>query len=186
MKKPSITLLSLVANFLCATCAQSSFKSISIPPTISNTTSVAQFISDSSFDGPKVTNINSSSYDWWYFDAVSLDSNYSIVAVFYASPNTSFIGAESATDILEVQIRVQTPEEDVFFAVDSPSATAGKLTLDGNDITGDWEGTGSRFLGRDLTCYNVTFDSDAAEELGISGFISMTSVRSWILSFSRL
>ncbi|KAE9386650.1 hypothetical protein BT96DRAFT_1083528 [Gymnopus androsaceus JB14] len=62
--------------------------------------------------------------------------------------------ARSTRDILEVQSRVQTPEDDVFFAIESPFATRAKLTLDGNDI-------------EDLLGYSVTFDTDAEEELGI-------------------
>lgn len=106
---------------------------------------------------------------------VSFDHSYSIVAVFYTTPNTSFIGAGSATEILEVQISVQTPEDNVFF-YNAAYASGATVQMNENDIQANWEGTGAGFVGLDLAQYTIQFD--ATEQLGISGFMTMESVSS--------
>lgn len=54
--------------------------------------SIAQYVSGTSgLDGPKITPVvNSTSYDWWYFDAVSNDASMGIVVVFYLSTDLGF------------------------------------------------------------------------------------------------
>jgi hypothetical protein len=61
------------------------------PNSVNTGNSVAQFTSGvTGFDGPKVSSLNGTSYDWWYFDAVSSTSNASIVLVFYIATDAGF------------------------------------------------------------------------------------------------
>lgn len=53
--------------------------------------SYAQFISTASgLDAPKVSPVNSTVIDWWYFDTVSVDSNASMVVVFFTTGTLGF------------------------------------------------------------------------------------------------
>ena len=58
----------------------------------SNGPSTVQFESASSgFDGPKVTNLNSTTFDLWYFDVVADDLSATAVVSFYtADPGALF------------------------------------------------------------------------------------------------
>ncbi|KIK69532.1 hypothetical protein GYMLUDRAFT_33905 [Collybiopsis luxurians FD-317 M1] len=157
-------------------CISAQTFSVQYPPTIVDEDSITQYIASSSFDGAKVTSVNASSYDWWYFDVVSLDHTYSAVVVFYTAPNTSFPFLPDGKNILAAQISLQTPDAGVL-AFNTAYANAATLTVGGDDtdIQGDWEGVGAAFTGAEnLTLYNVTFDAE--EELGVTGFISFNSV----------
>jgi hypothetical protein len=63
-----------------------------VPNTVAIGNSIAQYISgDSGLDGPKVSpEINATSFDWLYFDAVSEDSSMAIVIVFFLSTDLGF------------------------------------------------------------------------------------------------
>ena len=63
-----------------------------VPAMVSTLPTTALFTSSSfGFDGPKAHPINLTTYDWWYFDAVSADAMQSIVVVFFTvSPPFTF------------------------------------------------------------------------------------------------
>lgn len=62
-------------------------------------------------DSPKVTPINSTSWDWWYFDVVSEDAQSSAVLVLYTAPETGFaFSGAPAQSILEVSLALKVPE----------------------------------------------------------------------------
>ncbi|KZT50781.1 hypothetical protein CALCODRAFT_521771 [Calocera cornea HHB12733] len=56
-----------------------------IPPYPVNGTSAVQFALDGPFDAPKTDFFNQSTFQWWYFDALSEDLKQSIVFTFYAN-----------------------------------------------------------------------------------------------------
>ncbi|KAF5364721.1 hypothetical protein D9757_012491 [Collybiopsis confluens] len=177
MKLLPLTLLSLASLALFVGAA-----TISFPPTVGLGTSNVQFTStsnspatDSGFDAPKVIpNVNSTTYQWYYFDVVSDDSSYSIVATFFSAPSTAFPFTLSPAMTLEVLISVQTPDSDVFY-LDGTFATDAQVTTVGDGASGVWEGTGLSFTGStDMSSYQVVFD--AADSLGIEGSISMQSI----------
>ncbi|KAF5385702.1 hypothetical protein D9757_003548 [Collybiopsis confluens] len=163
-------ILSLFLHYLLAVSASTT----QYPSTVVDGDSIVQYIATSAIDAPKVSTINATSYDYWYFDAVSLDHEYSVVAVFYAAPKTSFPFLPKNQQILAAQISVQTPGA---VTINTTYATAATLTVDdiNNDIEGTWEGIGAAFTGtRNMTLYNVTFESE--EQLGVSGFASFKSI----------
>ena len=67
-----------------------------IPATVADGPSTVEFISTGTgFDGPKVKPLNGSTFDWWYFDVVSEDTEYSMILVFFASsPNGLWPGID--------------------------------------------------------------------------------------------
>src|SRR3954452_10827676 len=68
-----------------------STETLVVPNIIQTGTSNAQFVSGiSGLDGPKVRPNNATTFDWWYFDAVSKDGLSSIVVVFYLSTDLGF------------------------------------------------------------------------------------------------
>jgi hypothetical protein len=81
--------LAASALFASTTTAASS---LVVPNKIALGPSVPQFVSGASaLDGPKLTNeVNATSFDWWYFDAVSSNSQAAIVVVFYLSTSLGF------------------------------------------------------------------------------------------------
>jgi hypothetical protein len=61
-------------------------------------------------DSPKITPINSTSWDWRYFDVVSEDAQSSLVVVFYTAPETAFDFSGAPTQsILEASLALNFP-----------------------------------------------------------------------------
>lgn len=168
--------------FASATAAAST---LVVPNTIASGPSVAQFVSGASaLDGPKLTNeVNATSFDWWYFDAVSSNSQAAIVVVFYLSTSLGFPFVPPGT-VLSVDIFATYPDgSQVFFPVGNPpvggSAT---ITTDGDGTSGNWAGTGFSFEGTpDLSSYTVTIDSPI---FGVSGTLTLNSVSATAFSSS--
>jgi hypothetical protein len=155
----------------------SSASTLIVPNTIQTGPSTAQFISDASgLDSPKVNPTNATSFDWWYFDAVSADSLSSVVIVFYLSTDLGFPfllpGAAVSVDIF-VSFDDGTL---LFLPINDLPGTAGEATVvsDGEGASGSWANTGFSFEGSsDLSQYTVTIDSPL---LGISGSLVLNSV----------
>ena len=165
--------------FVSALCASFvAAQTVTFPNTITTGESTAQYISGASgLDGPKVTpSINATTYDWWYFDALSSDASMGIVVVFYLSTDLGFPfvppGSALSVDIFatfEDGSLVFLPLSDI--PGDAGSAT---ITTNGDGASGVWEGTGFQFQGApDLSSYTVTIDNPT---LGISGTLDLKSV----------
>lgn len=141
--------------------------------------SVAQFVSDASgLDGPKMDpEINSTSFDWWYFDAVSENNSCAVVIVFYM---TTDLGFPFVPPLSTLSVDIFATFEDgslVFLPLNNPPLSAGSATVvtDGDGSSGIWEGTGFEWKGApDLSQYVVTIDSPL---LGMSGSLVLNSVR---------
>ncbi|KAJ3796366.1 hypothetical protein GGU11DRAFT_809821 [Lentinula aff. detonsa] len=148
---------------------------VTFPPTVGLGTSDVQYISSSStFDSLKISNVNSTTYEWYYFDAISDDGSYSVVATFFVAPNTAFPFTGSPTMTLEVLLSIQTPDSDVFY-LNGAFATDAQVSTDGDGASGVWEGTGLSFNGSsDMSSYQVVIDSAAS--MGVTGTISMQSI----------
>ncbi|KAJ3810481.1 hypothetical protein EV368DRAFT_73417 [Lentinula lateritia] len=148
---------------------------VTFPPTVGLGASDALYTSSaSSFDSLKISNVNSTTYEWYYFDAISDDGSYSVVATFFVAPDTAFPFTGSSTMTLEVLLSVQTPDSDVFY-LSGAFATDAQVTTDGDGASGVWEGTGLSFNGSsDMSSYEVVIDS--ADVMGVTGTISMQSI----------
>ena len=136
------------------------------------TTSVAY-----GFDSPKIRPVNSSSWDWWYFDVVSEDAQSSAVVVFYTAPETGFVFAEAPTDsILEASLSVILPGSDGHPETISVVNFAEKATIVTveNGASGEWTGSGFSFAGTpDMKEYIVTINDEMS---GVKGTITYHSV----------
>jgi hypothetical protein len=125
-------------------------------------------------DSPKVSPINSTSWDWWYFDVVSEDSQSSAVVVLYTAPETGFVFAQAPTQsILEASLYLNVPEysEPVSLAAFANNVT---IVSVGNGASGEWRGTGFGFDGSpDMRTYVLAIDN---EMLGVKGTITFQSV----------
>ena len=148
-------------------------------------TSVAQFVSDASgLDSPKVHPNNATSFDWWYFDAVSNDNLASVVIVFYLSTDLGFPFLLPGSAI-SVDIFVSFDDGTyLFLPLNDLPSTAGEATIvtDGNGSSGVWDNTGFQWTSSsDMSQYVVTINSPW---LGISGSLTLNSVRTFEFFFS--
>jgi hypothetical protein len=151
-----------------------------IPNAIQTGMSVAQFVSSTSgLDGPKVQPNNATSFDWWYFDAVSEDNLSSVVIVFYLSTDLGFPFLLPGSAI-SVDIFVSFDDGTyLFFPLNDLPSTAGEATVVtvGDGSSGIWASTGFQWTGTsNMSQYVVTIDSPA---LGISGSLTLNSVRTF-------
>ena len=140
--------------------------------------SIAQFRSGTSgLDGPKMSpEINATSFDWWYFDAVSANNSCAVVIVFYM---TTDVGFPFVLPLSSLSVDIFATFEDgtlVYLPVNDPLLSAGTATVvtDGDGSSGVWEGTGFEWKGTaDMSQYVVTIDYPL---LDISGTLVLNSV----------
>ena len=144
-----------------------------IPSTAVEEDITANFISSYyGLDAPQLSAVNSSSFDWWYFDAVSTDLTSSLVIVFYTALISSFPFLPASTDVTTVGIYVGFP---------NGTATTTYLNADDAIVTpsqqgssGVFQGTGASWAGAgDDSGYIVTIDSPTT---GIYGTFTLKSV----------
>lgn len=84
-----------------------------IPPAVVNGSSSAIFTSTSDgLDGPKITPVNSTSWDWWYFDVVSADAQSSAVLLTLVENNIM----PSFGNFLHTQLILKIPKPTTSFA----------------------------------------------------------------------
>lgn len=167
------TLFVLLGFFIGFTTAAAS--TANIPGLASPSASVVQFLSAvDGLDGPKIEPVNSSVFDWWYFDAVSDEDQSSIVVTFFTSSNDGFLFLYPSPIVTPVYIWTSSPTGEVnSWVFDAQDAVV--RTLD-NGASGSWTGSGVSWEGSaDMSTYTITID--AAEE-GISGTFTLQSVQS--------
>ncbi|KAI9729151.1 MAG: hypothetical protein M1834_007058 [Cirrosporium novae-zelandiae] len=140
-------------------------------PDAANGTSVAQFISSASgFNSPKVHPVNSTSFDWWYFDAVSEDQQYSIVVIFFISSYRAFPFISGST-ILPTIITISSSEDDLLTGAEAFAEEATIVTT-GDGATGLWKDTGFSFAGtEDMSSYTISVNAS-----GIQGTFTMDTI----------
>lgn len=150
--------------------------SITFTPALYAGPSQVQFTSCASgADGPRVYPINATTFDWWYFDAVSDDGTQALTVIFFTS---SFIGFSfdlaNAIDPLNVYVFANTGSgSPVSFPVVATSVT---LDTVGNGATGTWTGSGISFQGSpDLSTYTLTFEKTALNS-DIEGTFTLNTV----------
>ncbi|KAL2869747.1 uncharacterized protein BJX67DRAFT_391755 [Aspergillus lucknowensis] len=133
------------------------------------------------FDAPKVSPINATTWDWWYFDATQSptenDEQASVVVTFYTATASGFdllagYAAEGFTSLTLVEARVTwangSSEAYIF------NATEAVITAVDNGASGDFDEGADKasFTGApDLSAYRVGLQS-----LLISGSVTIHSV----------
>src|SRR5271155_543994 len=125
-----------------------------------NTDSSSQRLDDcfttplSNFDGPQIVNGNATSFEWWYFDAVSSDGKSGVTIVFY---RTGVAGIHDPLDYVEISL--VEPNGSIF--TDSFAANSSNVTACGYGASGVWNAAGASFQGTpDLRLYNITLDNN--------------------------
>ena len=152
-----------------------------IPSTVSDGPSNIQYNwTGTNLDGPKVKPFNASSFEWWYFDAISSDLDYSLVLVFHAAgPNAA--GQTNATIGSAVSAEVDVTLADgsaISVEVAGDSLT---IVTEGDGSTGVLNGTGWSWIGQpDLSRYDIAINDTTN---AVIGTVSLNSVR--FMSFSR-
>jgi hypothetical protein len=144
-----------------------------VPSTVALGPSIAQFISSEyGFDGPQMSSIDITAFDWWYFDAVSPDLNTSVVIVFYTALATAFPFLDVGTDVTVVGMQTSWPNGTT--GKYSFKATEAIITTNQKGASGDWVGSGASFTGAsDLSSYLVSINSSST---GIYGDFLLESV----------
>lgn len=142
--------------------------------TVSKGQSTVELISSGKpFDGPKVTPINSTTFDWWYFDVVDKNASQSLTVAFYSASNTALAFLPELESLNFVHVSGILPNGTRFVSVipakDSPVRTVGEGS------SGSWEGTGFNWKGSpSLDHYDIKAN-DAS--VGYKGVMKLKSVR---------
>lgn len=164
-----------------------------IPATVQNEPAYVRFEVDTpggilgiqsrqSLDAPMLDSINSSVFDWWYFDAVSLDDpRESLVLTFFTATADAFPFLDSTQKSVLIAYAWASFSNGSSWAGYLPATLAtvdigGDGEADGNVSSGMWEDTGFRWNAskEDLSAYEISVDSP---ELDVKGTLSFTSVR---------
>ncbi|KFY46509.1 hypothetical protein V495_02405 [Pseudogymnoascus sp. VKM F-4514 (FW-929)] len=162
---------------LCATTVLAATTSHTYTNVIQTGPSEALMVSDgSALDGPKLTpGNNATTFDWWYFDAVSTNGASAVVMVFYLSTD---LGFPFVPPLSTLSVDIFATFDDgslVFLPLNNLPYKAGQATVttDGDGASGNWQGTGFSFEGSpDLSTYKVMVDSPI---LAIKGTLELKS-----------
>ncbi len=164
-------LLSLIATVSCLVPRQEVSESglaqeKIIPSTVATGNVDAPFISSADcLDGPKLSGINASSYDWWYFDVVAPDLNTSIAIVFYTASQPAFPFTPASNDITRVGIYISLADGSIEGRY--LNATEAIITSHGQGSSGVFKDTGAEWKGApDLSYYTVHINSSSADVVG--------------------
>ncbi|EKM52086.1 uncharacterized protein PHACADRAFT_128256 [Phanerochaete carnosa HHB-10118-sp] len=124
------------------------------------------------FDAPKTLPINGSSFDWWYFDVVSEDLDYSLVLVFFAATaNGLWKGLPELPASVWVDGQISAPDGPAHnFIADSNDLIV--MTM-ANGSSGTLNGTGWGWAGLpDMSYYELIIDDP---EAGVQGTVTFES-----------
>ena len=131
-----------------------------------------------SLDAPKISRVNNSVFDWWYFDAVSeTDPRDSFVVTFFTSSAAAFPFLDPAeSSVLIAYLWVSFANGTVFS--DYVPATLATVTGGRNaeySSAGNWSSTGFSWMAydEDLSEYEITI---ASEKMQVEGRVSLSSV----------
>lgn len=131
----------------------------------------ASFTSTTPLDAPQLSAVNSTSFDWWYFDVVSTDLTRSLVIVFYTALPTAFPFLPASSTITKVGVYATYPNGTITGGY--LDATEAVITTDGQGASGDFVGSGAKFQGTpNLSSYSVSI---TAASRGIVGTFNLTS-----------
>lgn len=146
----------------------------------------AQWISTAhTLDNPKLSAVNETSGEWWYFDVASA-GKANLVIVFYSTTNITFplLGPIPSINLVSI---TGTFENGTEFGTRIP-ATNAITTSVGDGTSGVWEGTGVSWAGTpDMSGYIVTINNP---EYGVKGSLTLKSVSSvlepfWLARLTR-
>ena len=127
------------------------------------------------FDAPKIRPVNTTTYDWWYFSAISSglangDLSSAVVTFYDATPG-GFAALSNKTTKLEVSL-TGSFKDGTPFGIDAFPANAVVVT-EGDGSEGRWGEYGSWTGSSELKRWEVCFQ-DAG--LGVKGCMNLESV----------
>lgn len=152
----------------------SQIRTYHIPSAVSNHSSTAQFTSTASgLDAPKIHPVNSSAFDWWYFDVVASapHSLASVVVIFYTTTATAFPFFPPSDSVTLVQI-AGTFENGTAFGT-MLSADGATVRTDDTGSSGDWNNSGFSWTHGGDSDYTIVID---APDVGVKGNIDFRAV----------
>jgi hypothetical protein len=124
---------------------------------------------DAVFDSSKVHHPNTTSYDWWYFDAVAGQGNASLVILFVVSPQSVY---KDLPTVLQVQISGSFANGTSFQAIEF--AEKAIVSSGAPGTKGQWKGAEAGWVGSsDMSKYEITLSLKRA---GIEGTFTLQSV----------
>jgi hypothetical protein len=140
-------------------------ESLTIPPTAVTGDVTANFQAVSSLDGPQLSAINGTSWDWWYFDAVSPDAKSNVAIIFYTASSLGFPFLPPSPEVTLVEVHALLPNGTIF-NVFIPAEEA-VITPIGDGSLGCFEGANASWTGSsDMKDYRVVIDSAANGVVG--------------------
>jgi hypothetical protein len=129
----------------------------------------------SNLDGPKVLDINETTWDWWYFDAVSSDlpngDLSSITIVFYLGARSGFGLLPNTNTSLAAQISGTYTNGTVFAMMHDP--VVAEVATVGRGSSGRWDDLGGWWSNSDATEYEIWWND---EELDMRGCLRIEAV----------
>lgn len=152
-------------------------RAYNIPPTAQDgPSSMDTLSSQSPLDGHKLDVVDANSYETWYFDVVSNDSEAVFMVTFTIGTNYAFGFANTTTTgekIVHASMRGLFPNG-TFFLYSLPAEGA-RITTVGEGSSGDFIGTGCKWAGSpDLATYILSFDIPSLEIKGGATFNSVS------------
>lgn len=144
-----------------------------IPFQVQNISSEVQFTYPGyGLDGPKVHPINSTTFDWWYFDAVSASGDLaSVVINFYTASPGGFEALTNTSTVLETSISGSFANGTTFIINEYPSEAV--VITEGDGSAGRWGEYSSWKSTPDLKNWEIRFD---APEYGVKACMTLESV----------
>lgn len=147
-----------------------------IDSTVTNATSSIQFTyPGTGFDGPKVRPVNTTTFDWWYFDAVSKDlpsgDLSSVAIVFYDASFEGFELLDHKPTKLQCSI-TGTFSNGSIFGQDVYPAEATVVTV-GDSSGGKWGANTGWSSSPDMKYWEIRFEDEA---VGIKGCMKLESI----------
>ncbi|TVY82420.1 Tyrosinase family protein asqI [Lachnellula suecica] len=144
-----------------------------IPPLAVVDDIVANFTSGNyGLDGPQLSAINATSFDWWYFDVVSPDLQTSLVVVFFTALDSGFPFLAPSTNVDAIAVFYTFPNgtgSTIFLYAEEAI-----VTTTGDASSGYYPGTNSSWTGSpDLSQYHISINSP---ENGLVGTFDLQSL----------
>jgi hypothetical protein len=138
-----------------------------------NGESIVQFESGpAGLDAPKISFVNSSVFDWWYFDVVSEDQKSSVVFTFFTSTVAAFPFLDDPNNVLQVNVWASFPNG-TLTSLDTHADHA-VVVSHGDGSAGKYEPIGMSWKSDpDMSSYVITVDDPA---LDIKGTFHLKSV----------
>ncbi|KAF4624892.1 hypothetical protein G7Y89_g13276 [Cudoniella acicularis] len=144
-----------------------------IPSQVSNGSTIANFISSKfGLDGPQISAVNTTTWDWWYFDVIAPDLQTSMTVAFMTAVHTGFFSTPSLTNATTLG---------VFYRFANGTSNSVGLTASEVVVTTVQDGSSANYVGTgigwtgspDMETYTITFNSP---ENGLMGCFELKSI----------